>query len=334
MNKKVLITGGAGYIGSHAVREFLLKGYEVIVFDNLSRGHKNAIESLKKYGNLTFVEGDLTKLEDVKNLFSLIKEVDGVLHFAALCSVNESTEDPKLYFYNNVYGTMNILNEMVENNVNNLVFSSTCAVYGESQYLPIDEKHPTKPTNPYGESKCMVEKMLVNYSKAYGLNNVILRYFNVCGAADDGNIGDAKNPSVHLMQNAVRGALNIEPFKLTYPEVDTKDLSPIRDYIDVQDLIDAHFKAFEYLTKGGKSNTFNLGTGKGNSVLEIVEKVEEKLKVDLPRETGQKREGEYAAVYADFKKAKEILNWEPKRNLEDSVNSLVTWYENHPKGYE
>ncbi len=214
-----------------------------------------------------------------------------------------------------------------------MVFSSTCAVYGENEYTPVDEKHPTNPTNPYGESKLMVEKMIEWYSKLKGLNYVILRYFNVCGASDDGEVGDSKNPSVLLMQNAVRGALGIDSFQLTCPKVDTPDSTPIRDYINVVDLNEAHIKALEYLESGGKSEIINLGTGTGNSVLEIVEKVEEITGKKLPREKGEERKGEYAQMYADISKAKSVLDWEPARSIEDSVKSLVKWYTDHPHGW-
>lgn len=326
MKSKILITGGAGYIGSHAVLRCIKEGHEVIVIDNLSTGHQATIETLKKQGHIKFYKADLKSFEEINKVFEKEKNIECVLHFAALCSVGESVQYPEKYFENNVTGSINLLKAMRKAGITKLVFSSTCAVYGESQYLPVDENHPTNPTNPYGETKLMIEKILKSYEQPYDFNYVALRYFNVCGASKTGIIGDAKNPSPHLMQNAVKGALGKSDFQLTYSQVNTPDKSPIRDYVDVNDLIDAHHKAYKYLTQNKQSQTINLGTGKGFSVLEIVEKVEEILETKLPRNKGETREGEYAAVYANYNKAKEILNWEPKTTLEESVHSLVKWY--------
>jgi UDP-glucose 4-epimerase len=198
-----LVTGGAGYIGSHATRLLLEKGLEVVVFDNLSRGWKESLEILKKKKTLKFEKGDLRKKADVERIFEKY-EISSVLHFAALCSVNESMEQPELYFENNVLGSLNLFEAMRKRGVGKIIFSSTCATYGETQYLPVDEKHPQNPANPYGESKMMTEKMLVWYGKLHNFRYVILRYFNVCGASSDGLIGDSKKPSLLLMQNAVR----------------------------------------------------------------------------------------------------------------------------------
>ncbi|MFA6518510.1 MAG: UDP-glucose 4-epimerase GalE [Candidatus Shapirobacteria bacterium] len=332
---KILVTGGAGYIGSHTVLTLLEKGYEVAVIDNLFRGYQEVIDVLlKKYGKekISFYKVDL---REKQKLDEIIKEISpaGVLHFAALCLVNESMEQPELYFENNDLGTLNLLNALKNNNVKNLVFSSTCAVYGESQYLPVDEKHPTNPSNPYGESKLIAEEMIRWFGKIYGLKYTIFRYFNVAGAVEDGIIGDSKKPSQLLMQNAVRGALGIEPFKLTCPQVETPDTTPIRDYINVLDLAEAHVLAFEYLSNGGESQLFNLGTGRGNSVMEIVNQVKAITGTDFPIERGEARKGEYAEIYANIDKVKSVLGWVPKRTIEDSVKALVTWYKNKPKGW-
>lgn len=333
----VLITGGAGYIGSHAAKYFLEKGDKVVVFDNLSRGYKQVVELLQDFGDLTFVKGDLINPQEIQGVFDQF-QVGSVLHFAALCSVNESMEKPELYFKNNICGTLNLLEAIRlskgKGGLPNLVFSSTCATYGETQYVPVDEKHPQDPTNPYGESKYIVEKMIKWYSQLYKLNAVILRYFNVCGADPSGVIGDSKKPSALLVQNAVRGALGIEPFKITCPKVDTPDGTPIRDYVDVVDLIEAHHLAVEYLKEGGASDVFNIGTGKGSSVLEVVKTVERVLGVTIDIPQGETRKGEYAQIYASFQKAKSILDWEPKRQLEDSVLSLKKWYDKNPQGFD
>lgn len=325
----IIITGGAGYIVSHAVKLFFEKGFKVYVIDNLENGYQQPLDILKDYGELEFIKADLRNKEEFKKAFENIK-ADAVLHFAALCSVNESVEQPEKYFENNVIGTKNLLEVMKEHGIKNIIFSSTCATYGETQYLPVDEKHPLAPTNPYGQTKLEAEKVI----KESGINYVILRYFNVCGADSQGVVGDSKKPSSLLVQNAVRGAMGIEEFKFTCPEVDTPDKSPIRDYINVEDLVQAHFKAYEYLVKGGSSEIINLGTGVGSSVREIVKKVEEILGVTLKEKKGEQRKGEYAKIYADFSKAKKLLGWQPEKSLEQSIKSLEKWYKNFPNGYD
>jgi UDP-glucose 4-epimerase len=332
MVNTVLITGGAGYIGSHAVKCFLEKGHDVIVFDNLSTGHQTAIEVLKKYGTLSFVKGDLLNPQDLEETFSK-HQIHTVLHFAAFCSVNESMENPALYFRNNVMGSLNLLDAMKIHAVKNMIFSSTCATYGEAKYVPVDELHSQTPTNPYGESKLMVEKLISWYSRSYGIKSVIFRYFNVCGADPQGVIGDSKRPSPHLVQNVVRGALGIAPFKMECPKVDTPDGTPIRDYVDVNDLVLAHYLAYGYLNKGNDSNVFNLGTGSGYSVKQIIDQVEKVLDVKIPVSSGNTRKGEYAEIFASFDKAKKILGWEPTRTLADSIKSLKKWYEAMPQGF-
>lgn len=331
----ILVVGGAGYIGSHAVKALLDSGKQVAVIDNLYRGYKQVIETLKeKYGdeNLAFYQADL---KDEKEIDRLIGEIrpEGVMHFAALCLVNESMEKPEEYFDNNVVGSHNLLKALVKHKIDNLVFSSTCAVYGESQYLPVDEKHPLSPSNPYGESKLMVEQMIRWFGRIYNLNYVIFRYFNVAGASSEGLIGDSKKPSQLLVQNAVRGALKIDEFRLTCPKVDTKDGTPIRDYINVEDLVEAHVRAIEYLQNGGESDVFNLGTGKGNSVLEVVNQVKELTGADFAIQQGEARKGEYAEIFANNQKAQEKLGWIPKRTIKESVESLVKWYNKHPRGW-
>ncbi|HPD07761.1 MAG TPA: UDP-glucose 4-epimerase GalE [Patescibacteria group bacterium] len=328
----LLITGGAGYIGSHAVKLFLDKGYTVVVMDNLSRGWQEPLDILASRGKLIFVRGDLTASSDLATLFEHY-HFAGVLHFAALCLVDESMSKPELYFDNNVIGSFNLLEALRRYGPVPLIFSSTCAVYGESQYLPVDEAHPLNPANPYGESKLMVEKMIKWYGERYRIPYVILRYFNVSGADADGLIGDSKKPSELLMQNAVRGALNIEPFTYTCGKVATPDGTPIRDYINVEDLIEAHALAYDYLKNGGVSEIFNLGTGQGYSVKEIVQAVEHYFGCTLKKKQGVVRQGEYAQIYADITKAKEVLGWRPRRSLEDSIVSLAKWYSRYPQGY-
>lgn len=333
MPQKILITGGAGYIGSHAVKHFLEHDYEVVVLDNLSHGWQEAIDALSQFGSVTFVHADLRDKAALTQLFAAHK-ISAVLHFAALCSVDESMKDPGLYFDNNVAGTLSLLEAMKEASVQQLIFSSTCAIYGESQYLPMDEAHPTNPANPYGESKLVVEQMIRWYGELHNLSYVILRYFNVCGAASDGSIGDSKKPSLLLLQNAVRGALGIEKFSYTCQKVDTPDGTPIRDYIDVEDLVSAHKAALDYLQAGGSSDVFNLGNGRGWSVKEIVSAVEDYFGISLAGEERHTRQGEYAEVYANTTKANQVLKWQTKKSLLDSIKSLEAWYKDRPNGWE
>jgi len=330
---KILITGAGGYIGSVATYTFLQKGFEVVGVDNFSRGYETPLKLLTdKFGQdkLRYYQTDIKNIESV---LAKEKDIEAVVHFAAFCLVDESMRTPELYFDNNVGGTLALLTAIAKHSIKKIVFSSTCAVYGEAQYVPVDEKHPTKPSNPYGESKLMVEKILAWFDKVYGVKSVILRYFNVCGASDDGLIGDSKKPSVLLVQNAVRGALGIEEFKLTCPKVKTPDGTPIRDYINVVDLVEAHSLALDYLGQSGTSNLFNLGTGKGDSVLEIIEAVKKETGADFAIGQSEPRQGEYAEMKADNHKAQEILNWIPKRKIADSIKSLVVWYRLHPNGW-
>lgn len=335
MNKKVLITGAGGYIGSVSAYIFLQNGYEVVALDNFSTGYKKPLAVLQeKFGKekLRWYKADLH--DDLSPIFDKETGVEAVIHYAASCLVDESMKNPEKYFFNNVGGSQNLLSTIIKHNIPNIVFSSTCAVYGEAEYVPVDEKHSTNPANPYGESKRMIEKIMEWYGELKDLKFVILRYFNVCGASDDGLIGDSKKPSTLLMQNAVRGALGIEPFYLTCPEVETPDRTPIRDYVNVVDLNEAHLAAVSYLLSGGKSEIINLGTGTGNSVLEIVNKVKEVTGKEFTFEKTTPREGEYAKMIASISKAESVLGWKPKRNVEDSVRSLVTWYTSHPNGWE
>lgn len=331
--KTILITGAGGYIGSVATSLLLAKGYTVIAADNFSTGYKAPLDLLKeKYPDTL----KIYKI-DLRGFFSHIFQentIDIVLHYGAACSVNESMQKPEHYFSNNTGATQRLLHTMLDHNVKNIVFSSTCAVYGEAEYVPIDEKHPTKPANPYGESKLMSENIIRWYGRLSGLNYVILRYFNVCGATDDATIGDSKHPSPHLMQNAVRGALGIEPFNLTCGKFDTADGTPIRDYVNVVDLNAAHILAVEHLLGGGTSDIINLGTGDGNSVMEIVKKVEEATGKHIEVSQGSERAGEYAKMVASTQKAEKILGWKPTHTLQDSVQSLVDWYTKHPNGWE
>ncbi len=337
MGKKILVTGGGGYIGSITSDLLLKNGFDVAVLDNFSRGYETPLVFLKdKYGSerLSWKNLDLTT-DNLEKFFEEVKP-DAILHCAALCNVGESWENPALYFRNNIFGVQRLADAAIKTNIKNIVFSSTCAVYGDAQYLPIDEKHPlANPSSPYGATKKMCEEILNWYAKVDLLNYVFLRYFNVTGASDDGEVGDSKNPSFHLIQNAIRGALGIDKFELNFAAVDTPDGSPIRDYLNVVDLANAHMRSLNYLLEDqGKNEVFNLGTGAGNSVLEIIKLVKERTGIDFQiGEAASRRKGEADKMIADISKAKKILGWEPKHSLDDSIQTLVKWYKLHPKGW-
>lgn len=332
--KTILLTGGAGYIGSHMTKKLLQTGHKVVVFDNFSTGYREPLDILEKYGDLIVIEGDIRNKADLEELFSQYK-FDSVFHFAAKCSVDESMKEPGLYFENNTVGTLNLLQAMQKYSVQHIVFSSTCAVYGNAQYVPMDEIHPTDPENPYGESKFLAERIIQWFSKAYGMHYAILRYFNVCGTDSDGEIGDSKKPSLLLVQNAVRGALGIQGFELTCPTVDTSDGTPIRDYIDIEDLISAHILADTYMAENDASLTVNLGTGTGVSVKEIIGATKQELGVDFDiKKSNNLRQGESAKLYANIEKANTLLGWKPVRNISESIIKLNKWYSNKPDGYD
>src|SRR3989339_1727568 len=335
MAHKILVTGAGGYIGSVAVYLFLQSGYEVVAVDDFCTGYRQPLAFFTERfkGRFKYYEIDL-KTNKIDDVFKEEENIEAVVHYAASCIVDESMKNPGKYFSNNVGGTNNLLSAMAYAGVKNIVFSSTCAVYGEAQYMPLDEKHPLNPTTPYGASKKMVEEIIDWYKKRKGLRYMVLRYFNVCGASDDGLIGDSKKPSTLLVQNAVRGALGIEPFFLTCPEVETPDKTPIRDYIDVVDLNIAHLKALEYLLSNKKSEIINLGTGTGSSVLEVVNQVKKLTGVEIPIEKANTRVGDDAKKIADISKAEKILGWKPSKTIEDSVKSLLIWYKQHPNGWE
>jgi len=324
-----LVTGGAGYIGSHCVLSLLEKGYDVVVFDNLSVGHSETVDTLRALGTkgklVDFVDGDLLDRKGLDSLFSDHK-IEAVFHFAAFSQVNESMTNPAKYYRNNVSGTMNLLDSMVEHDVKKIVFSSTAATYGEPEYTPIDEGHPQKPINPYGTTKLTIEHMLDDYDKAYGLKSVRLRYFNVVGADHDARIGEWHEPETHLVPNILKSVGDSSKrFSLFGDDYPTRDGTCVRDYINVEDLIDAHILAYDYLAKGGNTDFFNLGTNEGYTVLEIFETCKKVTGCDIPLDRKGRRAGDPAVLIADNKKAKSVLGWEPKRSLEDSIDSAYRW---------
>ena len=319
----ILVTGGAGYIGSHLVMALLEKGEDVIVFDSLEIGHQETIDRLKKCGNLKFVQGNLKNIDDIRGVF-LVNKIDSVVHFAAYSQVAESVINPQKYYYNNVYGTLNLLNAMLEFSVKKIVFSSTAATYGEPVYTPIDEKHPQNPINPYGNTKLMIERILDDYDKAYDLKSVRLRYFNVAGADSSSRIGEWHEPETHLIPNVLKATPD-KVFKMFGDDYDTKDGTCVRDYINVEDLAQAHIKAIEYLENGGNTNFFNLGTNDGNSVKDVFASCEEVKGEKIPVEICPRRAGDPAVLVADNKKAKEVLGWCPKNDLKYSIKTAYDW---------
>lgn len=321
----ILVTGGAGYIGSHCVMALLEQNNDVVIFDNLSTGHIETVETLKKYGPVEFQKGDLTNFDDINSVFKNY-DIDKVVHFAAFSQVGESVVNPQKYYINNVCGTINLLRAMLENNVKKIVFSSTAATYGEPVYIPIDEKHPQNPINPYGQTKLIIEKIMDDYDKAYGLKSVRLRYFNVAGADSKSRIGEWHDPETHLIPNILKSTFNNgKTFQMFGNDYGTKDGTCVRDYINVEDLAQAHLLALKYLDNGGETNYFNLGTNDGNTVKEVFSACEKVTEKTIPVEIKPRRAGDPASLVADNNKAKESLNWKPQHTLDESIASAYTW---------
>ena len=325
MTRRILVTGGAGYIGSHCVLALLKEGFEVVIFDNLSTGHIGTIEILKKYGKVEFFKGDLLNFEQISSVFKKYK-LDAVIHFAAFSQVGESVKNPQKYYINNVSGSLNLFKAMLENSINKIVFSSSAATYGNPVFTPITEEHPQKPINTYGMTKLIIEKILSDYDSAYGLKYTALRYFNVAGANSEGIVGEIHNPETHLIPNVLKSAKGAyKEFSIFGDDYDTKDGTCVRDYVNVEDLADAHIKALKYLLEGNDSIALNLGTKEGSSVKEVFSCCEKVVGEEIPVEVCPRREGDPAILVADNKKAKEVLNWEPRRTLEDSIKTAWIW---------
>ena len=325
----ILVCGGAGYIGSHTVHELINQNKDVIIVDNLQSGHLKAVHPKAK-----FYKGDIRDSEFLDKVFSE-NNVEAIIHFAANSLVGESMEKPLLYFNNNVYGMQILLESMVKHNIKNIVFSSTAAVYGEPKKIPILEEDETNPTNTYGETKLTMEKMMKWVNKAYGITFVSLRYFNACGALEDGSIGEDHFPESHLIPLILQVPLKKRDAITVFGEdYDTPDGTCIRDYIHVLDLADAHIKAVEYLQKGNESNIFNLGNGVGFSVKEIIDCAKEATNEEIKVVIGERRAGDPAKLIASNEKAKKILGWEPKyTDVKDVISTAWGWHKNHPDGY-
>ncbi|MEK4149572.1 UDP-glucose 4-epimerase GalE [Robertmurraya sp. FSL W8-0741] len=326
----VLVLGGAGYIGSHAVYQLIDQSEDVIVVDNLETGHKEAVHPKAK-----FYEGDIRHIEFLRTVFKK-ESIDAVLHFAANSLVGESVEKPLKYFENNVYGTQILLQVLTEFKVKNMIFSSTAATYGEPVSVPITETMPTNPTSPYGETKRMMEKIMKWTEQAHGIQYVSLRYFNVVGARESAEIGEDHRPETHLVPILLQTALGRRPHIIMFGEdYDTPDGTCIRDYIHVEDLIDAHLLALKYLREGGKSTILNLGSNRGFSVKEMIEAARRITGREIPVKNGPRRAGDPSILIASSEKARHVLGWNPTRtSVSKMIQDAWNWHSTHPKGYE
>lgn len=326
----ILVTGGAGYIGSHAVYGLIDKGYDVIVIDNFETGYREALHK-----DVKFYEGDIRNREFLDKVFSN-ESIEGVIHFAANSLVGESMINPLKYFDNNVHGTQVLLESMVKANIKHIVFSSTAATYGEPEYTPIDEKHPTRPINAYGEAKLMMEKVIDWTSKAHDLSYVSLRYFNVAGAHQSTLIGESHRPETHLIPIILQVPLNKrEHLSIFGDDYDTKDGTCVRDYIHIEDLVDAHIKAMEYLLNDGQSDVFNLGSGDGYTIYEMLEAAEKVVGHAIKREISGRRIGDPAVLIASNQKASDVLGWKPEHvEIESIIRSAWAFHQSHPDGFK
>lgn len=319
--KRILVTGGAGYIGSHTVKELVKRGYKVVVLDNLSNGNLTSLENVK------YINGDIGDISTVTSLLAS-EDIDAVINFAALAYVGESVSNPKKYYENNVVKGKALLDAIVESGVKKIVFSSSCATYGIPEKVPINEDEKQWPVNPYGWTKLMFEQMMRDYDNAYNLKFVSLRYFNAAGADADGLIGEMHDPETHVIPILLQNALGIrKKFSVFGTDYDTRDGSCIRDYIHVTDLADAHIRAIEYLFENKKSDFFNLGTGEGITVLELVDAVEritgKKLNVSLEN----RRPGDPDALVADNSKARQLLGWNPiHSSIDNIIKTAWNWH--------
>jgi UDP-glucose 4-epimerase len=325
----ILITGGAGYIGSHTLKYFLDQGEDIIVVDNLQSGNRSSV------GIENFYQVDLREKEALDDIFRT-HNIEAVIHFAANSLVGESMEKPFEYYHNNVYGMMCLLDVMKENDVRYIVFSSTAAIYGEPKNSPILEEDETIPTNTYGETKLAMEKMMKWFDKAYGIKYVSLRYFNAAGAHESGIIGEDHDPETHLIPQILDVPLGkrekIYVFGDDYP---TKDGTCVRDYIHVMDLASAHYKALEYLKKDNVSNIFNLGNGNGYSVKEVIDVAREVTCHGIPAELKERRAGDPAILIASSEKAENLLGWRPQfSSLEKIIGDAWNWHRLNPEGYK
>jgi len=324
----ILVTGGAGYIGSHTVKQLADRGHRVVIYDNLSKGHRAAVSGF------VLIEGDTSNREKLSEVFCNYG-IEAVVHFAAFSLVGESAVEPKRYFYNNVVNSLCLFDTMLESRVGRIVFSSTAAVYGEPEETPVTEDCPQNPANVYGASKLMVERILQSYARAYGLKYMSLRYFNAAGADPSGTIGEDHNPETHLIPIVLQAAMGLrEQVQVFGSDYQTPDGTCIRDYIHVTDLAEAHILALEALQDGAPSGAYNLGNGNGFSVREVVETAQMVTGKPVPVTDAPRREGDPAVLVAGSEKIKKELGWRPRyTDLAGIIRSAWKWHRTHPNGY-
>ncbi|WP_251424202.1 UDP-glucose 4-epimerase GalE [Veillonella agrestimuris] len=324
----ILVSGGAGYIGSHTVRALLKAGFTPIILDNFSRGHRESIPD-----GITTIEMDIASPEVVNILQRY--NIKGVMHFAAHSQVGESMMNPSIYYENNVVGSYKLIESARKAGVNHFVFSSTAAVYGEPKEVPIKETSPLTPTNVYGRTKLIIEEMLSDYSSIYGSTYVALRYFNAAGADESGLIGEDHTPETHLIPLVLEAAMGKRPHITVFgTDYNTPDGTCIRDYIHVSDLAEAHVLAMNYLIKGGESRVFNLGSGNGFSVKEIIETAKTVTGIDIPVVYGERRAGDPSTLIASSEAIKDVLGWNPTHSeLSQIIGDAWKWHEEHPNGF-
>ncbi len=325
--RRVLVTGGAGYIGSHGAKALAKAGCSVFVYDNLCAGHREAV----RWGEL--IQGDIADVEAVRAALRTHR-IGAVMHFAAFLDVGESVREPVRYYRNNVVGTLGVLEAMAAEGVPYFVFSSTCATYGEPTTTPIDETHPQNPINAYGATKLAVERALPHFERAHGIHSIALRYFNAAGADPDGEIGEDHSPEIHLIPRAIEAATGGRELQVFGDDYPTPDGTCLRDYVHVADLAEAHVKALQTLADTRRSSAYNLGTGTPHSVREVIDTVERVTGRAVRRTVGPRRPGDPAVLYAAPHKAQAELHWTPRfPDLESIVRTAWGWHQAHPNGY-
>lgn len=328
MSKKILVTGGAGYIGSFIVRQLKSDGFTPIIVDNLSSGHQDAVKGFK------LIKLDLVKEKEKLRKVFKEEKIHGVIHMASFIQMGESFKNPLKYFDNNLVAAMNLLEVMQEFSVKRIVFSSSAGVYGNPERLPIKENDAKNPENPYGETKLMIERMLYWCDKAWDLKFVSIRYFNAAGALLDGSIGEDHPQESHLIPIAMKKAIEGSKFTVFGNDYDTEDGTNVRDYIHVIDLAEAHTLALDSLLKGKKSDYFNAGVGRGYSNMQIIEMIKKVTKLDFQVEYGERRPGDADSLYASTEKIKKAFGWKPKYGLKEIIESAYKWHKKNPNGYK